>query len=119
MPASSRSKGHTRAEMRRRYAPSEPIELAGGRYTLIAREAAKMAPRLLIWDADARGYRRACVYQADEQAALDAGPLLTAPRFRVPNDTTGRSPWSARHGSVCETGCGRCGAADGIEGRLG
>lgn len=88
--------GHSRRELRRLYAPSEPIELAGGRYRLIARDAAEMAPGLLTWDAAAGGYRRACVYPTDEQAALDAGPRLTAPRFRVTTPATSGSPWSAR-----------------------
>jgi len=88
--------GYSREEMRRLYAPSEAVELAGGRYTLIAHDAAKMAPGLLIWDATAGGYRRACVFPTDEQAALDAGPRLTAPRFRISTSTTAGSPWSAR-----------------------
>jgi hypothetical protein len=88
--------GYSCAEMARLYAPSEPIELAGGRFTLIARDAAKMAPGLLLWDAAAGGYRRACVYPTDERAALDAGPKLTAPRFRVSTPATCGSPWSAR-----------------------
>lgn len=88
--------GHSSDEMERLYAPSEPIELAGGRYTLVARDAAKMAPGLLVWDAAAGGYRRACVYHFDEQAALDAGPRLTAPRFRVSSPASVRSPWSGR-----------------------
>jgi hypothetical protein len=78
------------------YPPSEPVDLAGGRYTLNAQDAAKIAPGLLIWDAAVGGYRRACVYPTDEQAALDAGPMLTAPRFRVSSPTTCGSPWSAR-----------------------
>lgn len=89
------SSGYSRREMRRLYAPSEPIELAGGRYSLVAQDAAKLAPGLLIWDAAAGGYRRVCVYPTDERAALDAGPRLTAPRFRVPSSVGSRSPWSA------------------------
>jgi hypothetical protein len=88
--------GYSREEMRRLYAPSEPVELAGGRYTLVAQDAAKMAPGLLIWDAAAGGYRRACIYPTDEQAAIDAGPRLTAPRFRVSTPAPSGSPWSAR-----------------------
>lgn len=87
---------YSREELMRVYSPSDPIALVGGHHTLIARDAAKMAPGLLLWDAAAGGYRRACSHPLEEQWALDAGPRLTAPRFRVPNDTTGRSPWSTR-----------------------
>ena len=91
---------HSIDEMGREYAPCETITLAGGRYSLVVSEAARLAPGALVLNQTSGRYRRACLYPTDEQAALDAGPRLTAPRFHFSTSpANSSSPWSSRPGT--------------------